>query len=158
MAATCLHVSCLPYHLLIDVCHILEICEIEADDVCRPSRRRTIWRDGSIEVIDLRSVLGSTTPPPPSAALVCCSQDGNNPRMYLCDHVHSVVTLEDHELLPLPHASGRIGEFADAVSPDPVNAALRYRMKGDFFDVLKDVTPSQTRVAAATKVAFKHNQ
>lgn len=121
-----LQIACSRYHLLVDTRHVLEVLELETDDG-RHGSSSWLWRGSSIQVLDLRILLGSTSPPLSGSALVYGESDPSF--ILLCDKVFGLVQDAEAAFRKLPHSAGRISHFADAVLPESSTGLLRYRLK-----------------------------
>jgi chemotaxis signal transduction protein len=119
-------IGCFRYHLLVDTRHVLEVLELEtADD--RHGSSRWLWRGSSIQVLDLRILLGTTGQPLSRSALVYGESDPSF--ILLCDKVFGLVQGDEAAFRKLPHSAGRISHFVDAVLPESSTGLLRYRLK-----------------------------
>ncbi len=122
----CLHIACLQYHLLLDAQHVREVLELDAADEgyvhgCR------LWRGGTVQVLDLRTVLGEPEPSLPRAGLVYGEHDP--PLLLLCDSVLGLVQSDETAFRKLPYSAGPITDLVDAVVPDAATGRLLFHLK-----------------------------
>ena len=121
-----LHRECLQYHLLLDAQHVREVLELEASGEgyvhgCH------LWRGSTVQVLDLRTVLGETKPSLPRAGVVYGENDP--PLMLLCDGIFGLVQSDDTALKKLPHSAGPIAHLVDAVLPDANTGRLLFHLR-----------------------------
>ena len=121
-----LHIACLPYHLLLDAQYVREVLELDDADEGSVQGCR-LWRGSTVQLLDLRTVLGQSEPSLPRTGLVY--GENNPPLMLLCDRVFGLVACDETAFKKLPRSAGAVAHLVDAVMPVAATGQMLYHLK-----------------------------